>query len=267
MIGCTRMYNVNPIVEGLWKRLLETAAKRAGVPLDVIAYPAPARLAELWSRQDMACVFMCGWPFRRARTDLRIVAAPVPRDGPCEGPYYCTDFIVRAGSAFRRLEDTFGGRIAWTDESSHSGFNAPRRHLLDLRDGRTKLYRESVGPLVTPRASLSSVIDGHADVAPLDSYFHALIRRHEPELAARIRVVAQTGCAPIPPLVASSEVPVDAVKRLGAELFGTPGDQELRPLLEALCLDGFAAIADPDVYAMAEQWDADARAAGYLVPS
>lgn len=267
MIACTRMYNVNPVVAEVWKTLLLAVADRAGIEFEVIAYPAPAPLSDLWSRPDMACVFMCGWPFRRSSSGIQIVAAPIPKGGSCPGAAYRSHFVVRADSAYEKLEDTFGGRVAWTDEASHSGFNAPRRHLLDLLDGRSRLYRESIGPLVTPRASLMSVIDGEADVAPLDSYFHALLERHEPDLAARVKVVARTACAPIPPLVAAASIPGETVRRLGSELVASARDPALRPLLDELCLEGFDIVADPDVYALAERWDAEARAADYPLPS
>lgn len=267
MIACTRMYDVNPTVGELWRELLGRVADRAGAALKVIDHAAPAPLAELWARGDMGCVFMCGWPFRRADPRPRIVAAPEPIGAGCPGPAYRTDLVVRADSAHRRLEDTFGGRIAWTDEDSHSGFNAPRHHLAGLLRGRTALYRASVGPLVTPRASLLSVIEGGADVAPLDSYFHALLRRHEPALAAEVRTVARTACAPIPPLVASSGVPADAVERLGRALVSAADDDASRPLLEALCLRGFVAVCDPEVYELTERWDEAACAAGYPRPA
>lgn len=261
------MYNVNAAVALLWRDLFEEIASRAGVALEMIAHPAPAPLAELWSRPDLVCVFMCGWPFRRTWRNCRIVAAPVPASGPCEGPWYCTDFVVAAASRFRTIEDTFGGRLAWTDEESHSGFNAPRRHLANLRGGRNLLFREAVGPLVTPRNALMSVIDGLTDVAPLDSYFHALLSRHEPELANQLRVVDRTACAPIPPLVASPGVPTEFVARLTRMFVAAGDDAGLRPLLDELCLAGFEAVADPDIYALAETWDAEARAAGYPRPA
>lgn len=267
MIACTRMYNVNAVVQGVWRNLLEKVSESAGVALEVIDYPAPAPLADLWTRSDMGCVFMCGWPFFRAMSGLQIVAAPVPRDGTCAGPTYCTDFVVRTDSPFRRLEDTFGGRIAWTDESSHSGFNAPRHHLQDLREGKERLYRESVGPVVTPRASLTTVIEGRADVAPLDSYFHALLRKFEPELAAQIRVVARTECTPIPPLVASADVGAEVVMGFGHELVAASGRGDTRRLLDALCLEEFVQVPNPHVYALTAQWDAEARAGGYPFPA
>ena len=117
-IACTRMYNATPGVEAAWRDLIDRVAMNAGVPLDVIDYPAPAPLADLWARPDMGAVFMCGWPFQKRRPGPQIVAAPIPKDPDCAGPTYCTDMVVRAGAPFRRIEDTFGGRIASNTERS-----------------------------------------------------------------------------------------------------------------------------------------------------
>ncbi len=267
LIGCTRMYNATPAVAGLWRELLEGAARRADVPLEVIEYPAPAPLDALWARRDMGAVFMCGWPFRRSDPRPRIVAAPLPASPFCEGPTYCSVMVVRAESRFETLEDTFGGRIAWTDEGSHSGFNAPRRLLMRHAAEGQPLYAESVGPVVTPRASIGAVLEGRADIGPVDSLFFHLLERHEPETVAQLRVVARTDCAPVPVLVAARDVPAGTVAALGIALEETGRDPGGADLLRDLCLRGFERVADPERYAVTERWDAEARAAGYDRPA
>jgi ABC-type phosphate/phosphonate transport system substrate-binding protein len=58
------------------------------------------------------------------------------------------------------------------------------------------------------------VLRGEIDVGPLDSYVHDLLERHEPETAARLRVVESTAMTPIPLLVASPGIEDDALARL-----------------------------------------------------
>ncbi|MHA4875301.1 PhnD/SsuA/transferrin family substrate-binding protein, partial [Enterococcus faecium] len=85
-------------------------------------------------------------------------------------------------------------RMAFTVEDSHSGYNAPRHHLLPHRRARgdAALFKAMIGPVVTPRRVLETVAAGEADVGPLDSYAYALMMRHDPELAGRFRIVAST---------------------------------------------------------------------------
>ena len=177
-----RMYSVTPAVETAWQALLGHVAEDAGVALDYVPYPAPRPLEDLWTRPDVGCVLMCGYPIALGLAAVVPIAAPVPRAAWAAGrPVYRSDLVVREGAPYRRLEDTFGGRAGWTVAHSHSGFNAFRHHLLGYRTAaRPRLYAEMVGNLVTARAVLDSVREGRIDVGPLDAYWHLLIARHQP---------------------------------------------------------------------------------------
>ena len=267
LIANARMYAVTPAAETAWRDLLAHVAEMAGVPLAYEAYPAPKPLEELWRRPDLGLAFMCGWPFAKLYPDMIPIAAPIPAAARFAGlPRYATDLVVRADSSYGSLEDTFGGRIGWTVEHSQSGFKALRHHLLAYRSAeRPRLYAETVGPLVTARASIQAVLDGRADVGPLDAYWHELLRIHEPETAARLRVIATTGLAPIPLLVSAPGPPAGQVEDLRAALVTLPDTAAGRLLLAPLGLSGFAAVERAD-YAALEEMAAQAERAGYAVP-
>ncbi len=244
MIACSRMYNVAPAVREAWDLLFARIAAASGVALDIIAHAAPAPLDALWARGDMGAVLMCGWPLAMADPPPTPVAAPVPAPPHYGGKaVYFTNLVVRSDAGFATLEDTFGGRVAWTAKNSHSGFNALRHHLLRFRTpGRPALFREAVGPLVTPAAAIASVRDGRADLAPVDSFVWDLLARHDPERIAGLRVVDRTASAPFPPIVASPGVAADTVRRLRAAFLRAGEQPELRPVLDRLLLAGFAAV-------------------------
>ncbi len=267
MIACSRMYNVVPEAAAAWRTIFEWAASRAGVKLEVIDHAAPAPLDDLWARDDMGCVFMCGWPWAMAAPRPRLIAAPVPAPPRYGGrAVYFTDLVVRADSAFETLADTFGGRIAWTIESSHSGYNALRHHLLRYRTAaRPMLYGESIGPLVSPIRALQSVIDGTADVAPLDSLCLDLLRRHAPERVAALRVIETTEAAPAPPLVASPDADPEDCARLTRALFSAHEDAALGPALDQALIERFVAVA-PESYDVTIARANEAIEAGYPQP-
>jgi ABC-type phosphate/phosphonate transport system substrate-binding protein len=266
-VANARMYSVHPDAAAAWKQLFEWLGRESAVDLRVIDHAFPARLADLWSRPDLGCAFMCGFPYKLSQHPPRPVAAPVPLGAPVPGkPVYATRLVVKAESAFRALEDTFGGRLGYTVEDSHSGYNALRHHLLPYRQQRGgKLYRESVGPLTTPRRVIEAVVGGDIDVGPLDSYALDLLLRYEPDLAARIRVVATTDAAPIPFLVASPECSDGVVAALRTALLRFGDVAACAGLRERLCLQGFAPVVIED-YELMLRWDAQARAAGYAQP-
>jgi ABC-type phosphate/phosphonate transport system substrate-binding protein len=263
VIANARMYSLNAATTSAWRTLLAWAMARAGVPGDVFDYPAPQPLPALWARPDLGGVFMCGYPLSRTHPRPLVLAAPVPNaPGFNNAPVYWTDMIVRADAPFATLEDTFGHRIAYTTPESQSGYQAPRRLLAPFAQQRQRLFAATVGPLVTPRRVIEAILGGDADVGPLDSYAHALLRVSEPALMARLRVVASTPPTPIPPLVASAGVDAHVVARLRNALDQVGSSDTLAPVLETLALLRFAPV-DATAYDVLQRQAAEADEAGY----
>jgi ABC-type phosphate/phosphonate transport system substrate-binding protein len=174
-----------------------------------------------------------------------------------------TDFVVRAESSFMAIEDTFGGRIAYSAEHSHSGYNAARYHLLRYRrPDRPALFAEVKGPYGRQRAVVQAVLDGEADVAAIDGYAHDLLRRHDPTVAARLRAVATTERAPSPPLVASPAMPAAERDRLREALLAVRQAAELAAVRDDLLLRGFAPAEDR-AFELFLEWERAAARAGY----
>jgi ABC-type phosphate/phosphonate transport system substrate-binding protein len=262
------MYAVTPGVEAHWRDLLARIAQDAGVELSYVPYPAPQPLEDLWKREDLGAVFMCGFPVALGLAPVIPLAAPVPRAAWAHGrAVYRTDLIVRADAPYRTLEETFGGRAGWTVAHSHSGFNAFRHHLLAYRTAaRPALYGEMTGNLVTARRILDGVREGRLDVGPLDAYWHLLIARHAPELTRGIRTLTSTETAPMPAFVAAAGAPPELVRRLREAFSGAAGRPWFPPLAGQLLLEGFAAVSR-DAFAPLLEWDAEARSAGYALPA
>jgi ABC-type phosphate/phosphonate transport system substrate-binding protein len=263
-----RMYAVTAQVEAAWRALLMQVSAEAAVPLTYLPYPAPQPLEALWSRADLGAVFMCGYPMMLELAQVVPLAAPIPRAAWAAGrALYRTDLIVRADSAYRSLEDSFGARAGWTVEHSHSGFNALRHHLLSYRSAqRPRLYASMTGQLVTARNVLDSVREGRIDIGPLDAYWHLLIARHAPHLTAGVRVLSSTALAPIPAFVAAAGSSPEHIARLRAAFVTASARPWFAPLAETLLLEGFAPVS-LETYRVLLEWDRQARAAGYALPA
>jgi hypothetical protein len=244
MIANARMYSVTPHVAALWRRLLDTVLEGAAV--EIVEHKPPAPISALWQRPDKAAVFMCGLPISRAAPRPEIVAAPVPSPAAYGGrACYWTDLVVRADSPFTTIEQTFGHRLSLTSPESQSGY-AALLHALMQYAGPQPLYREVVAPTFTPMGSLLSVIEGRADVAPLDSYALALLQRHAPELTAQVRIVKSTEPTAVPALVAS-----DAVSPAIRQAFLAAD----RAVLEPLLLDRFVVPELPPYDRLRERFE------------
>lgn len=203
MIANARMYSVNPEAAGLWRRLLSAIIEHAGLDIRLIEHSEPLPIEELWQRPDKAAVFMCGLPFSRSHPRPNLIAAPVPSPPDFQGlPKYWSEMVVRKDSAFQTIKDTFGTRIALTVPDSQSGCLAALFYLM-TKATTFPPYREVITPRVTPLGAMSAVIDGAAEVAPIDSYAYCLLQKYRGDLTSQLRVVGRTAPTPIPPLVAS----------------------------------------------------------------
>jgi ABC-type phosphate/phosphonate transport system substrate-binding protein len=263
-----RMYAVTAEVEAGWQRLLAHIAADADVELAYLRYPAPQPLEDLWSRADLGCALMCGFPIALRLAPVIPIAAPIPRAPWARGAaLYRSDLIVREEAPYRTIADTFGARAGWTVEHSHSGFNAFRHHLLPYRTAsRPKLYSQMHGRLITARNVLDSVREGRIDVGPLDAYWHLLVARHAPQLVAGVRVLESTALAPIPAFVAAAATAAHDIERLRAAFLAAPSRPWFDDLGDLLLLEGFSEVAEGG-YAPLLKWDRDAKAAGYGQPA
>ena len=113
-------------------------------------------------------------------------------------------------------------------------------------------FGDVVGPLQTPRAVVDAVLDDRVDAGPLDSWWHDLLKLHEPATAARLRTIASTPMTAIPPLVAAAAVPHNVRARLTAALERVGAEGVLHEVREGLLIDGFARVTSDDYAALAE---------------
>jgi len=91
------------------------------------------------------------------------------------------------------------------------------------------------------------VLDGAADAGPLDSYWHDLLRRHEPATAAQLRTLASTPLTASPPLVCAAGVAPRVRERLTSAWRAAGTAPDVAATCEALLISRFAA-PDADGY-------------------
>jgi ABC-type phosphate/phosphonate transport system substrate-binding protein len=129
------------------------------------------------------------------------------------------------------LPDSLSGGVAFA-------LHVAARHPQGLR-----AYRATVGGLIHARGVIQALCDGRIDVGPLDSYYHALLARHEPALAMKVRVIDRTPDRPIPPLVATAPLDDDTLARLRAALHAVAADPAHSDTMASLLLAGFSTPA------------------------
>ncbi|WP_066740311.1 phosphate/phosphite/phosphonate ABC transporter substrate-binding protein [Cupriavidus sp. D384] len=239
-IASFRMYNATPAVTGAWHALFSRVFADLSWPVDVVPFAWPAPLPSLWQRPDLVCGFMCGLPFAQGMAPVVPLVVPVPSPPAYDGlPRYRSELLVRAGSGWQTVEDTFGHRFGWMARHSQSGYHAARQLLAPFASERGALFSESIGPLDTPMRALTALRERQIDITALDSYFLDLVRRHEPGLLDGLQTIAWTPWTPNPLLVASGHLAATAREQLIARLCGLHEDDIYAPLLDAVLVGRF----------------------------
>jgi len=143
-VANARMYSVTPAAAQAWREVIGWVTREADVPVEFVEHGPPKLLSDLWARDDLGVVQMCGLPASLRKPAPTILAAPQPSLPRYQGrAIYMSDIAVRADSRFRTLEDTFGGVAGYTLKDSQSGYFAWRTLLL-TKHPEAK-YRQIVG--------------------------------------------------------------------------------------------------------------------------
>jgi ABC-type phosphate/phosphonate transport system substrate-binding protein len=214
-----------------------------------------------WRRPDLLVSQTCGFPLMHdLQGQLEVLATPVYDVEGCRGTSYSSVIVVRADGGVSRLEDLEGATAAYNAADSLSGHLALKCVVAPLgRNGRF------FGQLVhsgSHRASMQLVCERKADVAAIDCVSYALARRHRPELAAGLAVIARGPSAPALPYVTAAGRPADEIARLKHALAAAAADPALAGARQALFIAGLEFLA-PDAYQRVLDLEAECHALGY----
>lgn len=247
MIVNARMYSVTPAATAAWRELLTWVMARAGVQWDFVDHNPPLFLSDLWTRDDLGLVQMCGLPFSRHRPQATAIVAPVPSPAQYGGrSIYMSYIVVRADAPFQRIEDTFGHIAGYTLRDSQSGYYAFRHYLLE-HFGNDDQYPEIIGGLMNPRGIIQALAERRIDVGPLDSYVFDLIRATDPGFAAQVKIVATTDPTPMPAIVCSPNVDAGTLARLREAFLAAATERALDACRNTLLIARFI-VPDPAAY-------------------
>jgi ABC-type phosphate/phosphonate transport system substrate-binding protein len=253
MLANARMYSVTPACKAAWRSIIDWVLGTADVQARYEDHDPPKLLSDLWQREDLTCVMMCGLPFSRRDPQPAILATPVPSPARYGGtPIYWSDIAVRADSNFRRIEDTLGRCAGYTLKDSQSGYFAFRHHLLRKFPSLENPYPQITGNLLNPRGVIKALAEGRIDVGPLDSYVYDLLKHGDPEFAAQVRVIETTDPTPMPPFVSTAGLANKIVERIREAFLAVQGEPSLGAARETLLLERFI-VPEPSVYRMQRQ--------------
>lgn len=200
-----------------------------------------------FARGQVDVGFICGLPYaqltREPRPPVELLAAPVLQGARYGGrPIYFSDVIVRRDSPCQSFADLRGRVWAYNDPESHSGYNLTRAHLVSL--GETRGFFGQVVAAGWHQRAIDLVVAGQVDASAIDSQVLAIELRDQPELGARLRVIATLGPSTIQPVVAARRLPEGPKADLRAVLLALGEEPRARERLAQGFVERFAAVTD-----------------------
>ncbi len=174
----------------------------------------------------------------------------VPDDpGSGDQPVYFGDLTVPNGSTFSSLAELGGMRIGCNDPVSLSGHHALRIALVE-RGHDADTFAELVFTGGHQR-SLELLAAGELDAAVVDSVVRRVRAASDP-VVADLRVIDRLGPWPVQPLVASTAVGPEEVRRIRDRLLAANDDPRLQQELRRAGLRRFVSVG-PDHYQLVGQ--------------
>jgi phosphonate transport system substrate-binding protein len=155
-------------------------------------------------------------------------------------PVYFADLVVRHDAAVSSFAHLGGGRLAYNDRCSLSGYYSLLERLADF--GGTGFADLACSG--SHQESLEQVLDGRVDAAAIDSNVLNLQVRADRSLTERLRVIESWGPFAVQPIVARADLPAALVQAITQALLEAPTDPAVRAALGGYGVAGLTAISE-----------------------
>ena len=239
MIASLAMYDMTAL-HGANDRLWQAIRRHLGHGPETLTRGGD--LWQIWQSPDLLLAQTCGMPFRtRLHPNVTLIGTPDYGLPGCPPGYYNSVLVVRADAPGDRVQDYAGGRFAYNEPLSQSGWAAPITHL-DMAQVRFSVLLQTGAHANSARA----VAEGGADIAGLDALTWLLLQNHNPALTDQLRVLETTPPTPaLPYITAAGRDPAPIATAFRAALDDlAPADRD------ALHLKGLVDIPAPTYLAV-----------------
>ena len=220
-----------------WRAYLE---QRLGRKVEFVQRGRYRETVELLREGHLDAAWICGFPYVRFRSELRLLAVPL-----FEGkPLYRSYLIVPAADATTRsILDLRGKVFAFSDPDSNSGFLYPS-YVLRTSQERSETFFKRAFFTWAHRKVVDAVSAKLAHGGSVDGYVWETLRLAPGRLTDGTRVVSKSPEFGHPPIVVRANLAPELAQDLRGAFTGMTRDAEGKALLATLNLDGFAPGSD-----------------------
>lgn len=223
-----------------WREYLEARLSRRVKFTQRSSY---RKILEMLLGNELDFAWICGFPFVRHRTNLRLLAVPVYHGEPLYQSYL---IVPRSDDETRSIVELKNKLFAYSDPDSNSGYLVPQYELHRQGVDRSGFFRKTFFTWAHQKV-VEAVAAGLADGGAVDGYVWDTLEKVNPALTGNTRVVGKSQKFGFPPFVARRNIAYPDFVAIQNVLIEMALDPEGRHLLDQLNLDGFS-IEEEDLF-------------------
>jgi phosphonate transport system substrate-binding protein len=217
--------------------------QRLNQPVEFIQRQTYREIVDLLLESDLDAAWLCGYPYVRHRSELKLLSVPLFRG---KQTYHSYLIVPSTDTKTQNILDLKNKVFAYSDPDSNSGYLYPRINLIN-RGIEPKHYFRKTFFTWSHRAVVKAVADGVAQGGAVDSYVWETLAEKEPELTRRTRVVSKSPEYGFPPMVIRRDLTQQRADYLRNALIDMSSDEAGTSLLRQLNLDGFV-LGNDELY-------------------
>lgn len=217
-----------------WRHYLAARLKQ---PVEFVQRGSYREIIDLTLTDQVQFAWLCGFPFVRYRSRIRLLAVPVYRGQPLYQSYL---IVPDKDTTTRSILDLKDRVFAYSDPDSNSGFLYPQYQLVTAGNRPENFFRRSFFTF-GHRNVVAAVAARVAHGGAVDGYVWDTLRLTHPDLVRRTRIADRSPLFGFPPMVAAPGTSSSAMKAMQAVFLGMANNAEGKSLLARLNLDRFDA--------------------------
>lgn len=231
----------------VYKEINDYIAKKTGLDATFVYGLSYSSVNRMLEDGAINIAFVCGYPYTLSYDlspgNVALLAAPIMATKQYEGkPIYYSYIITPKDSTAKTFTDLKGKHFIYNDQTSNSGYNMPRAHLIEIKE--TQGFFSKISKSGSHENSIRMVAEGKADASAIDSLVLDYARLNKEPFAHDVKIIETLGPSGIPPVVYSTKTPKDYVNRVQDALLKMNDDPEGLKILKKAYLEKFIEIED-----------------------
>lgn len=212
-----------------WKLYLEN---HLNMSISFVQRNSYESITAMLLKKELDLAWICGYPYVKHSEYLRLIATPFYQNSPNYQAYIIVASEAKHIKNFSDLKNTI---FAYSDPNSNSGYV----YVQSLLKKYGHSFFKKAFFTYSHRKSIQAVAQGVAVAASVDGYVWETLKKSNPELVSKTRVLQKSEDFGFPPIVTHSGFSEAERSQVGKTLMEMSQDVEGRRLLAALNITDF----------------------------